>query len=140
MRFLHRFALAMALLAMPATGAVAETPVERGRYLVTTIAACGNCHTPRDATKKPVAGRELSGGFEFEDPGLGQIVGTNITPDAETGIGQWSEAEIVRGRAEARVQEGKLFGRRMRIPVFGQLFDTMRPPMAAYLKTSKPGR
>ena len=95
MRFLHRFALAMALLAMPATGAVAETPVERGRYLVTTIAACGNCHTPRDATKKPVAGRELSGGFEFEDPGLGQVAGTNITPDAETGIGQWSEAEIV---------------------------------------------
>src|SRR5690348_10436465 len=95
MRFLDRFALAMLLLAMPATGAVAEAPVERGRYLVTTIAACGNCHTPRDAAGKPITGRELSGGYEFEDPGLGQIVGTNITSDPETGIGKWREAEIV---------------------------------------------
>jgi cytochrome c553 len=28
----------------------AETLVERGAYLVTTVAACGNCHTPRDAS------------------------------------------------------------------------------------------
>ena len=108
MRFLDRFALALALLAMPATGAVAETPVERGRYLVTTIAACGNCHTPRDAAKKPVARGELSGGFEFEDPGLGQIVGTNITPDAETGIGQWSEAEIVTALRDGKRPDGTL--------------------------------
>ena len=34
----------------------AETLVERGAYLVTTVAACGNCHTPRDAAGKPGAG------------------------------------------------------------------------------------
>ena len=140
MRFLDRFALALALLAMPATGAVAETPVERGRYLVTTIAACGNCHTPRDATKKPVAGRELSGGFEFEDPGLGQIVGTNITPDAETGIGQWSEAEIVTALRDGKRPDGTLIRPPMPIPVYRQLSDNDAAAIAAYLKSVKPVR
>ena len=31
-------------------GAMAESPAERGSYLVNTIMACGNCHTPRDAS------------------------------------------------------------------------------------------
>jgi len=38
--------------------AAAETLVERGAYLVTTVAACGNCHTPRDAAGKPMANME----------------------------------------------------------------------------------
>jgi hypothetical protein len=39
--------LALALAATAAAGlAQAESPLERGRYLVTTILACGNCHTP----------------------------------------------------------------------------------------------
>src|SRR5215831_15018807 len=65
--------LAAALMFL-ATGAPAETPVERGRYLVTTIGACGNCHSPRDTAGRPIAGPELSGGFEFDDPYLGHIV------------------------------------------------------------------
>ena len=58
MRALTRLALAAvgsALLLLPTSiGASAETPVERGRYLVTTIGACGNCHTPRDAQGNPI--------------------------------------------------------------------------------------
>jgi mono/diheme cytochrome c family protein len=41
------FTLAALALASAATAARAETPLERGRYLVETIAGCGNCHTPR---------------------------------------------------------------------------------------------
>src|ERR1041384_7746419 len=107
MRFWSRIALVMAFFATAAVEPPAEPRVERGGYLVTTIGACGNCHTPRDAAGKPIAGRELSGGFEFEDPGLGHIVGTNITPHAETGIAQWSEAEIV-----TPLRDGKRPGRR----------------------------
>src|SRR5438874_1636024 len=140
MRFLDRFALALALLAMPATGAVAETPVERGRYLVRTTAAGGNCDTQRDAAKRPVAGRELSGGFEFEDPGLGQIVGTNITPDAETGIGHWSEAEIVTALRDGKRPDGTLIRPPMPIPVYRQLSDNDAAAIAAYLKSAKPVR
>jgi len=72
--------------------AAAETLVERGAYLVTTVAACGNCHTPRDAAGKPMANMELAGGSEFEDGQIGHVVVRNITPDPETGIGRWTEA------------------------------------------------
>ena len=58
-----------------------ETLVERGAYLVTTVAACGNCHTPRDASGKPMANMTLAGGFEFDDGLIGHVVVPNITPD-----------------------------------------------------------
>ena len=59
----------------------AETLVERGAYLVTTVAACGNCHTPRDASGEPMANMTLAGGFEFDDGPIGHVVVPNITPD-----------------------------------------------------------
>ena len=71
-----------------------DAAVERGRYLVTTVMACGNCHTPKDADGRPVAGKELSGGgIGFEIP---PFVGPRPTsrPTSETGIGDWTDAEI----------------------------------------------
>ena len=65
---------------------LAETAIARGAYLVTTIGACGNCHSPRNATQHVAAGMELSGGFTFDED-IGRIVGPNITPDKEVGIG-----------------------------------------------------
>jgi mono/diheme cytochrome c family protein len=144
MRGLTRLALTAvgsALLLLSLTiSASAETPIERGRYLVTTIAACGNCHTPRDKAGKPIAGRELSGGFEFDDPGLGHIVVTNITPDKETGIGNWSEAEIVTALRDGKRPDGTLIRPPMPIPVYRQLSDGDAAAIAAYLKSVKPVR
>src|SRR6267143_4320755 len=144
MRALTRLALAAvgsALLLLPAgIGALAETPVERGRYLVTTIASCGNCHTPRDAAGKPIAGRELAGGFEFDDPGVGHIVGTNITPDPETGIGNWTEAQIVTALRDGKRPDGTLIRPPMPIPVYRQLSDGDAAAIAVYLRSLKPVR
>ena len=67
-------------------GDKAESPSQRGAYLVNTIMACGNCHTPRDADGKPVAERALSGGLAFNTPAF-VATASNITPDKETGIG-----------------------------------------------------
>lgn len=56
-----------AFLAPWAASAIAQTPVlERGRYLVTAIMACGNCHTPKDADGRPVPGKELAGGADLD--------------------------------------------------------------------------
>jgi len=134
-----RLALAAVLLTT-GTGVAAETPVECGRYLVTTIGACGNCDSPRDAAGKPIAGRDLSGGFQFDDPYLGHIVGTNITPDAETGIGKWSEAEIVIALRDGKRPDGTLIRPPMPIPAYRQLSDGDAATIAAYLKTLKPVR
>src|SRR6266852_3174897 len=62
----------------------AATPAERANYLVNTIMACGNCHTPRDGEGKLIADRALSGGLSFVTPAF-DATAPNITPDAETG-------------------------------------------------------
>jgi hypothetical protein len=88
----------------------AETLVERSAYLVTTVAACGNCHTPRDASGKPMANMTLAGGFEFDDGPIGHVVVSNITPDPETGIGKWTEAEIVSALRNGKRPDGTVIG------------------------------
>src|SRR6202171_6568723 len=83
--------LSFATLALVGTAA-ADTPVERGSYLVNTIMTCGNCHSPK-APPDVVAGKDFSGGLRFNEPPF-DVTAPNITPDKETGIGRWSDAEI----------------------------------------------
>ena len=47
-----------------ASSAVAETPLERGAYLMRGIVACGNCHTAKGG---PMAQHELAGGFQMKE-------------------------------------------------------------------------
>ena len=63
----------------------------RGAYLVTALAHCGECHTPRNLLGAVKASMALSGTPDGPD---GQIV-PNITPDPQTGIGGWDKADIV---------------------------------------------
>ena len=44
----------------------AELPLDRGRYLMSSIVACGNCHTPQ-GPNGPLPGMELAGGLKIED-------------------------------------------------------------------------
>ena len=69
--------------------------VSYGRYMV-TMASCAECHTPRDDQGQPLPGMDFAGGNQFAHPELGYRVRTaNITPDADTGIGQWTEEQFV---------------------------------------------
>lgn len=63
--------------------------VDRGEYLVRTLAHCSTCHTPRNGMMAEQGEHFLAGGK------VGRWTAPNITPDAEAGIGSWSEAEIV---------------------------------------------
>src|ERR1700682_616299 len=80
------------LAAGSATTAVAQTPVERGGYLVDTVMTCHNCHTPM-GPNGPQFDKALSGGLRFDEPPF-DVTASNITPDFETGIGRWSDADI----------------------------------------------
>ena len=79
-----------------ANAAVADDPqVARGKYLV-NLAGCGHCHTPGHFFGKPDMSRYLSGSdVGFAVPGVGTFVGRNLTPDKDTGIGNWSTEQIV---------------------------------------------
>ena len=84
----------LVVLACTLTGtAFAETPTERGSYLVNTIMTCGNCHSPK-GPPNVVAGKDFSGGLRFNVPGAFDVTAPNITPDKQTGIGTWSAADI----------------------------------------------
>ena len=97
----HRipFAAACAAIALAASAstAVAADPavVARGKYLV-TIASCHDCHTPGYFLGKPDMARYLGGSdVGFELPGLGVFHGPNLTPDKETGLGDWTDDQII---------------------------------------------
>lgn len=66
--------------------------VERGRYLVNHVSICGDCHTPRNSLGVPNRTLSLAGASAKDGP-LGEEV-PNITPDKETGIGDWQREDI----------------------------------------------
>jgi mono/diheme cytochrome c family protein len=67
-----------------------QSHVERGKYLV-TLGSCTDCHTPGYFFGKPEMARYLGGSeVGFEIPGLGVFHGPNLTPDSETGLGNWT--------------------------------------------------
>jgi mono/diheme cytochrome c family protein len=63
----------------------------RGAYLVTALAHCGECHTPRNFLGATRSGQRLAGTPDGPD---GQLV-PNITPESDTGIGKWEKDDIV---------------------------------------------
>lgn len=69
-----------------------KSGLERGRYLVEHVAICGDCHTPRNFIGAPNPALYMAGQEEKASP-LGERV-PNITPDKETGIGDWKREEI----------------------------------------------
>jgi hypothetical protein len=71
----------------------AQSVVDRGKYLVEVLAACGNCHTPKGAAGD-VPGKHMAGGFEIKES-FGTAIAPNITPDRETGIGSSGSARAI---------------------------------------------
>jgi mono/diheme cytochrome c family protein len=92
------FGLVGMLAATVAAGA--QSPLERGSYLVNGVLTCGNCHTPRGPGGVFAMDKQLSGGPQEWDTPAFKVKGANITPDRETGIGSWTDAEIKRAMVE----------------------------------------
>src|SRR5438045_4202568 len=131
---------AAATLLAAQTPASAARRLERGAYLTKSVAACGRCHTPRDANSNPIAGMELAGGAEFSEPGTGHVVAPNITPDPQTGIGRWTQAQIVNAIRNGVRPDGTIIGPPMPFSAYDDLSDRDANAIAAYLRTIKPIR
>jgi mono/diheme cytochrome c family protein len=101
------------------------------------VAACGRCHTPRDTQGRPIPGMELAGGLEFDDGVLGHVVVPNITPDRQTGIGGWTQEQIVIAIREGRRPDGTVIGPPMPFSAYRELSDRDVSAIAAYLRTLK---
>ncbi|MGE5819568.1 MAG: cytochrome C [Deltaproteobacteria bacterium] len=77
----------------PPASRAPKTGIERGRYLVEHVSLCGDCHTPRNSIGVPIGSLYLAGANKKIGL-LGQEV-PNITPDKETGIGDWKREDLV---------------------------------------------
>jgi mono/diheme cytochrome c family protein len=110
--------------------------VARGEYIVRNVAVCGHCHAsqPRDPDGP------LSGGFEFKDWRLGTIRAANITSDSATGIGAWTDAEIMRAIRSGLDRDGDLLAPVMPYEWFNGMSDRDALAIARYLKSLPPAR
>ena len=123
-------AISLILFAAPSR---AETQLDRGRYLVETVAACGNCHTPK-GPNGPMPGKKLAGGDVIKHEDFTAAV-PNITPDPETGIGSWTDEQILTALREGRRPDGSLIGPAMPFQSYRDLADQDVRAIVAYLRT-----
>jgi len=117
--------------------ASAQTPVERGKYLVNTILTCQNCHTPKGERGAPVFERDLSSGLEFDEPPF-KVTSSNITQDKETGIGNWSDADIKKALQKGERPNGVRLAAIMPSDFYEILTPGDLNAIVAYLRTVKP--
>lgn len=136
--------IAVAVAALITTSAsFAETPLERGTYLMHTVVACGNCHTPKGPDGRAIADMELSGGDSIDSPVFHAVPG-NITPDKETGIGNWTDEQIINAIRNGVKADGTIIGPPMPIPFYHGtpatpgMSDTDVKAIVAYLRSVKP--
>ena len=120
-----------------ATQTRADALLDRGRYLMNGIVACANCHSPKGPDGKAIAGRELAGGDAIDAP-IFHAVPANITPDPETGIGKWSDAQIIDAIRNGRRPDGTLIGPPMPIAFYRDMSDSDVRAIVAYLRQVKP--
>lgn len=104
--------------------------VERGEYIVRDVAVCGSCHAPDRKPDGP-----LTGGVEFKDWRLGTIRAANLTSDSATGLGTWTEPEIVRAIRNGQRKDGRVLAPVMRYEWFHDMSDRDAFAVARYLKT-----
>ena len=105
---------------------------------ITYIAACNDCHTPGTFYGNADAKRRLSGSeLGWEGP-WGVSYPRNLTPDVETGLGSWSEEDIVRAiRTGQRPDKTPLLPP-MPWPMYAHMTDEEAYAVAAYLKSLPP--
>ena len=117
--------------------------IARGEYLAHHVAGCIDCHSNRDLTKfsaPVVPGTEGGGGFAFIPAyGIpGTLYGKNITPDTETGIGAWTDEEVLRAVTQGISRNGDTLFPLMPYPSFNHMAKEDLLSIIAYIRTLKP--
>lgn len=116
--------------------APADSILDRGAYLVNGIAACGNCHSPQ-GPEGNLSGPALSGGQALVQPAF-EAYPPNLTPDRDTGLGNWTESQIVTALREGRRPDGTMLRPPMPTTFYRNLSDQDARAIAVYLRSLPP--
>ena len=123
-------------VAMPALADQAQ--IDRGKYL-TVLSGCSDCHTPGALLGTPDMKRVMGGSdVGFGIPGLGIFVGPNLTPDKETGLGAWTDAEIIAAMTTGTRPDGRILTGVMPFEALSHLTPADAQAIVAYLRSLPP--
>ncbi len=123
--------IAFALASVATARAADEAAVQRGAYLY-AAGDCDGCHTDKKA-----GGAQGAGGRALATP-FGTFFGPNITPDRETGIGDWSLADFRRALRQGKDDEGHFLYPVFPFPAFTGMTDQDIGDLYAYLQSLPP--
>lgn len=114
---------------LPITSPPAAGSATRGAYLA-RAGNCMTCHTER-------GGAAYAGGRSIETP-FGSVYTSNLTPDAQTGIGSWSAAHFWRAMHHGRSRDGRLLYPAFPYTSYTQVTRTDSDAIFDYLRTLAP--
>jgi len=128
---------------------VSDAPLERtserlarGSYLVNQVMLCPACHTTRANGNIHLEPERtdafLGGGNTYVDKGLGTLWIPNLTPDPETGLGDWKDDEIVRAIRDGVSRDGHFLIPLMPYFSYQHLSDEDARAVVAYLRSIPP--
>ncbi len=117
-----------------------EARMMRGKYLVEGVNGCFGCHTDLDWSKPgapPLAGKEGSGHI-WSDQMMPWLIAPNITPDKETGAGNWSDDTLARAIREGIGHDGRTLFPVMPYPHYREMSDEDLASIIVYLRSIPP--
>jgi mono/diheme cytochrome c family protein len=113
--------------------------VERGAYL-SRMFACLDCHSPRDSTGAYDQAHLFEGQrFQIRLPDGRLLVASNLTPDLETGLGAWSDAEIIRATRTGVARDGRQLNHVMPyVGAYRDMTDQDAADLVRFLRSLEP--
>ena len=117
------------LLLLAVFGTRAETSIERGSYLANSVLACGSCHMSDAPGAQP-----FTGGRRFVTIAY-TAHAANLTPEKETGLGNWTDEQLVNGIRNGKRPRGSTIGWPMPIASFSALSDADVKAVVAFLRS-----
>lgn len=115
--------------------------LERGKYLVENVNGCLGCHTPRDWTSREsdLTNARLGAGEVIPLLDLpGRVVAPNITPDPETGAGNWTDDQLARAIREGIGHDGRTLFPMMPYEHYRSLSDEDLASIVVFIRSLPP--
>src|SRR5258708_3919531 len=112
--------------------------LERGRYIATALSGCLYCHSHHDwaAPGTPIVpGTEGAGEIQPEADLPGRIVAPNLTPDPETGAGNWTDDQLARSIREGTGRDGRALFPMMPYTHYREMSDEDVASVVVYLRS-----
>jgi mono/diheme cytochrome c family protein len=106
-----------------------STEIARGKYVFGATGGCG-CHTPPKG--------QINAGGRRYDGAFGTVYSTNITPDKQTGIGTWTDEQIITAIRVGRRPNGERLLPVHPFPIFNGMAEEDLRALVAFLKTTPP--